>query len=220
MSGGEAAEQATEEAVDEPQGMSERTARVVLLVVACGAMWGVVSVFPWIAYIAVGVGLTLGWQRVRSWQERRGGVSEDAVFVVEPDVVEALRRLIGDDKGVLLTRLQKDLGLPDTKAVKALLEAEGIPWKASRTREGNGPAVRKEAIPAASSPVAADAHGEGCCCRSGGNDNGNNTGGEGPGEGLHVEAIGQAGHVVRHPADAVRHHKVRSRWGHSGNGAS
>lgn len=209
MSGGEVAEEGPEETPDEPQGMSERTAKVVLVVVACGAMWGIVTAFPWIAYIAVGAGLTVGWQRVRGWQQRRHEDAEDAGPEEKPDVAEALRRLIGDDKGVLLTRLQKDLGLPNTKAVKALLKAEGIPWKAGRTREGNGPSVRKEAIPAAPSPVVGDSHGEGCCCRSGNNGNGNNAPEEGPGEGLRVVPIGDSGYIIHDPADAARHHRVK-----------
>lgn len=212
------ADEAEPEEAGEPGGMSERTAKILLSGVGLLAMWGLVAAFPWIAYVVVGVGLTIGWQRVRGWTKARQARSEEQLHVVQPDVAAALRRLVGDDKGVLLTRLRDDLKLPDTKAVKALLDEAGIPWKASRTREGNGPAVRKEAIPPAPSPVADRSHGEGCCCRSGDNSNSNNAGEEEPREGLRVERIGTDGYIIRDPADTVRHHKVRrSEWGHSGN---
>ncbi|MGW1267551.1 hypothetical protein [Streptomyces sp. NPDC002491] len=196
-------------AADEPTEPSEETAgesdepsrssAVVLLVVGSVTAWRIVVAFPEVAYVVVGILGTLGWQKGRAWQ---AGRRKDEVE--QPDVGAALRRLVRDDKGVLLTRLRDDLKLSDTKAVKALLEAEGIPWKPSRTREGNGPAVRREAIPPAPSPVAADLHGEGCCCRSGDNDNGNNGAGEGPGEGIRVERT-DGGLVIYDLADNHRH---------------
>ncbi|MFE4548880.1 hypothetical protein [Streptomyces sp. NPDC056785] len=190
------AEQADEESGDAYE-LSERGRTVLLFVVGAVVAWRIVAAFPDVAYVVVGVLGTLGWQRGQAWREkRRDEQGEAKAKVTPPDVGEALRRLIGDDKGVLLTRLRDDLKLPDTKAVKALLEAESIPWKASRTRAGNGPAVRAESIPAAPSPVA-DSHGDGCCCRSGGNGNTNGHGGDGTGEGLRVEPIGNAGHIVR-----------------------
>lgn len=190
MSAGEEQTTAAEpeaEDVDEPRQMSERTAKIIVIVIAGAVMWGIVVAFPYIAYVVVGILCTLGTQKVRArWAGTAStGVSAPAE-AEQPDVREALRRLIGDDKGVLLTVLRDDLKLPDTKAVKALLQAEGIPWKASRTREGNGPAVRAEAIPPASSPVA-DPHRDGCCCRSGDNSNSNNAPPGGDEKGIRVE---------------------------------
>ncbi|MBK3563206.1 MULTISPECIES: hypothetical protein [unclassified Streptomyces] len=157
---------------DEPSG---RGPVVVLSVVGLVAIWRIIVVFPEVALVGGGVLGTLGWQRVSGWTaRRRDGASEEQLEVKQPDIGEALRRLIGDDKGVLLTVLRDDLNLPDTKAVKALLEAEDITWKPSRTRAGNGPAVRRESIPPAPSPVA-DSHGPGCCCRSGDNNNSNDS---------------------------------------------
>ncbi|MFM9602697.1 hypothetical protein [Streptomyces turgidiscabies] len=179
-------EQTDEEAgeCDEPSG---RGPLVALVVVGMLVAWRVVVVFPEVAYVVVGILGTVGWQKTRAWREGRSNDTEGHEEEAEqPDVMEALRRLVGDDKGVLLTVLRDDLKLPDTKAVKALLEAEGIPWKASRTREGNGPAVRAEAIPPASSPVA-DPHGDGCCCRSGDNSNSNNAPAGGSEKGIRVE---------------------------------
>jgi hypothetical protein len=202
----EAQEQADE--AGESGGMSERTAKAVLLGIAAGALFGVIAAFPWIAYVIVGILGTLGWQKTAGWRARRRDADEDEPEGEEPDVGEALRRLVGDDKGVLLTRLRDDLELPDTKAVKALLAAEGIPWKAVRTREGNGPAVHQDDIPAVPSPVA-EGHGGGCCCRSHGNTNGNNSGEEEPEEGLRVVRIGTDGKIVYDPKDTIRHHTVQ-----------
>ncbi|MEY2244685.1 hypothetical protein AB8A21_17530 [Streptomyces sp. BF23-18] len=185
---------------EEPTG---RGPFVILFTVGAVVVWRVVAVFPEVAYVVVGVLGTVGWQKLTAWREGRHGAEQDEE-AEQPDVGEALRRLVGDDKGVLLTVLRDDLALPDTKAVKALLAAEGIPWKASRTRAGNGPAVRAEAIPPAPSPVT-DSHGNGCCCRSDGNSNSNNGATPAPREGLRVEAIGDSGKLVRRPADDAAH---------------
>ncbi|MFI1701971.1 hypothetical protein ACH419_39325 [Streptomyces bobili] len=197
------------EAAAEPGGMSERTAKAILALVAIGAVWGIVAVWPEIAYIIVGAIGLCGWQKAGAWlRKRRGEPAEGEQERAKPDVAAALRRLIRDDKGVLLTRLRDDLKLPDTKAVKALLDEAGIPWKPSRTRDGNGPAVRKEAIPPAPSPAVSDPHGDGCCCRSGDNDNGNNGRGETPGEGIRVQRT-DGGLIIYDLSDTQRHHRVK-----------
>jgi hypothetical protein len=181
----------------ESEGMSERTAKVILTLILLGAMWAVVVVLPETAYIVTGVLLTIGWQKASTWREERSASDgQDEEEASSPDIGEALRRLVGDDNGVLLTRLRDDLRVPNTKAVKAFLDADGIPWKAVRTRAGNGPAVHVKDIPPAPSP-AADPHGDGCCCRSDDNSNTNNDPG-GPGQkGPRVEAIGDGGRLVR-----------------------
>ncbi|MCI3271409.1 hypothetical protein [Streptomyces cylindrosporus] len=202
-------EEPTAEAADaeEPGERAEKAARLVLTVVAGLALWGLIAAFPWIAYVVVGILGTVGWQKIRAWSAaRRGETAEPAEEPAAPDVGEALRRLVGDDKGVLLTALREDLKLPDTKAVKALLAAEGIPWKAGRTRAGNGPSVRREDIPAAPSPVAGGPHRDGCCCRSGGNTNSNNDPETGSGEGLRVVVIGNDGKIIYDPRDNTSHH--------------
>lgn len=199
-----AAEEQPREAEPEPEpdGMSEGTAKAVLLVIAAGVMAGIVVAFPYVAYVVVGILGTLAWQKAHSWiAQRRGEPMEGEQEAVPPNIGEALRRLIGDDNGVLLTRLRDDLKVPDTKVVKRLLDESGVTWKAVRTRHGNGPGVHKDDVPAAPSPVAADGHGDGCCCRSGDNANANNGSGEGPGEGIRAEAIGDGGRLVHHRAD-------------------
>lgn len=158
----------------EPEGMSERTAKVILTLILLGAMWAIVVVLPETAYVVTGALLTLGWQKARTWrQDHSTADSQAEEQTPPPDVGEVLRRLVRDDNGVLLTRLRDDLHLPNTKAVKQLLDADGIPYKAVRTRAGNGPAVHVKDIPPAPSP-ATDPHGDGCCCRSGANANTNN----------------------------------------------
>lgn len=204
-------EQPAEEAA-EPGERAERTARLVLTLVAGLALWGVLAAFPYVAYVVVGIMGTLGWQRARAWlRGRRSSEGEKPEETPAPDVGEALRRLVGDDKGVLLTILRDDLKLPDTKAVKALLKAEGIPWKAGRTREGNGPSVRRDAIPPAPSPPAAESHGEGCCCRSGANANSNNAREDEPREGFRVVPIGTDGRIVYDLSDTHPYHPLDQR---------
>jgi hypothetical protein len=212
VSAGEEPEAAAEgETAGEPGGMSERTAKAVLLVIVVGVMWGIVAAFPWLAYVIVGVLGTLGWQKARSWRaRRRGDDAEDESEDEEGwDVGEALRRLVGDDRGVLLTRLRDDLKVADTKVVKQLLDAEGITWKAVRTARGNGPGVHVQDIPAAPSPDTGGAHGGGCCCRSGDNNNGDNSDQEEPEEGLRVVPIGTDGKIIYDPKDTIRHHAVQ-----------
>ncbi|MET9729653.1 hypothetical protein ABZZ79_03000 [Streptomyces sp. NPDC006458] len=176
------------EQADEPGEGGEPSSRsrvVALFVVGLVVAWRLVAAFPELAYVVVGVFGTLGCQSFTVWREGRHAEPVETAWQL--DVGEALRRLVRDDRGVLLTVLRDDLQLPDTKAVKALLKADGIPWKAVRTREGNGPAVHRDAIPAAPSPADTDAHGSGCCCRSSDNANSNNSAGEGSGEGIRVQ---------------------------------
>jgi hypothetical protein len=176
----EPAEQ-TEDEAGEDNEQSGRGSLAALVVVALLITWRIVVVFPELAYTVVGVLGTVGCQKIQAWREGRHGDDQTSNAKVEqPDVGEALRRLVGDDNGVLLTRLRDDLKLPDTKVVKRLLDADGITWKGVRTSRGNGPGVHVKDIPPAPSPVA-EAHGDGCCCRSGDNTNSDN-GPEGDGE--------------------------------------
>ncbi|MET8765491.1 hypothetical protein [Streptomyces sp. NPDC004658] len=186
--------------------MSERTARLILSAVAVLVMWGIVATVPEMAYVVVGIIATLGWQKAAAWRAgRRQPDGEGERQAEPPDVGAALRRLVGDDRGVLLTRLRDDLGAADTKAVRALLDSAGIRVRAGvRTAAGNGPGVHADDIPPAP-PTPED----GCCCRSGANANGNNESGTSGREGLRVERIGQSGYILRDPADQVRHHQVR-----------
>lgn len=205
MSAAEAEAPATEAGEESPVG--ERVARLILLAVLLLAMWGIVAALPEMAYVVIGVLGTLGVQRVQAW---RAGRHEETTAEEEqqgPDVTAALHRLIGDDRGVLLTRLREDLGVADTKTVRALLDEAGVRVRAGvRTQAGNGPGVHVDDLP--SPPPTPEG---GCCCRSDANTNANN-GPEGESqEGLRVEHIGQSAYIVRDPAEAVRHHTVRGK---------
>lgn len=199
------------ETAGESDGMSERAARIILFAVAMLALWGVVAALPELAYVVVGILLTLAWQHVTAWLERRRGQDDEEDQEPEqeaPDVTAALQQLVGDDKGVLLTTLRDHLEAADTKTVKALLYEAGIRWRAGvRTTHGNGPGVHHEDIPPA--PPAHDgAHGDGCCCRSDANANTNSTPGEGRGKGLRVEPNGLGGKIVYDLTDDQRHQTV------------
>lgn len=199
MTAEEATETESEEA-GESGGMSERTAKAVLVVVACGALWGLVAAFPWIAYVVVGVLGCLGWQKVRGWAGRRGSAEEDAE-PEELDVVEALQHLGQKGDSVLLTQLQKRLGAADTKAVKALLDGAGVRWRDGvRTPAGNGPGVHQEDIPAP--PPREETPSEsGCSCSS-------EPTTPTPTTGPTVAAIGLAGVVVKDGSEVSRSHRV------------
>lgn len=163
----------TDETAGEYEEPSGRSRVVALFVVGLVAAWRTVVAFPEVAYIVVGILGTIGWQKATAWREGRHGAEEREEEAEQPDVGEALRRLVGDENGVLLTVLRDDLKLPDTKAVKQLLEETGVRWRAGvRTGAGNGPAVHQDDIPPAPSP-ADDCHGDRCCCRSDANTNTN-----------------------------------------------
>lgn len=190
--------------------MSDRTAKIILSVVGLGAAWGIVAAAPWLAYVVVGVLLDRGWQKARSWRESR---HTEEPFVVEAmeaevlDVITALQHLARGGRHVLLTELRDELGVADTKIVRALLDEVGIPIRSGvRTPARNGPGVHHDDVPFDSPGDGADG---GCCsCRSTANANANNSG-RGDGEkGLRVEPIGLAGAVIRDPADATRHHRL------------
>lgn len=217
MSAPEESPEADGEEAAEPRQMSERTAKAILVVIAVGAMWGVVAVAPWVAYVVVGVLGTLGWQKARDWIAGRRDGREDEAPAEEVDIVGVLQSLAKGGRHVLLTELKTALGVADTKAVRALLDGCLIPVRAGvRTQAGNGPGVHHDDIP----PVAGGSPAGRCLCSSGANANANNEAEEGAGEGLRVVPLGTEGKIIYDPKDTVRHHKVRSRWGHSGNGAS
>ncbi|MGW3442196.1 hypothetical protein [Streptomyces sp. NPDC001076] len=191
---------------DEPSG---RGPAVALSVIGLVGAWRLVVTFPEVAYIVVGSISTIGVQKARArWGRHEDGSDSDRLEAAPPDVGEALRALVGDDNGVLLTRLQKHLSLPNTKVVKQLLDVAGITWKAVRTPHGNGPGVHKNDIPTVVVSPVADLHGNGCCCRSGDNDNSDNAHAGGPEEGIRVQRT-DGGWLIRDLGDAGRHGSAR-----------
>jgi len=190
------------ETVEEEQ--PSRLAGGCVLVVAAAAAGGVVYAVPEVGYTVAGVIATISVGKARAWATRRS-VAEEQPDEAEPvDIVAVLHQLGEGGQHVRLTQLQDATGLPDTKAVRALLDDAGIPVRAGvRAGRKNGPGVHHDDFP----PLDRAPFGR-CLCRSGANANANNGPVEGPGEGLRVEAIGQAGTVVHTPAEASRHHRV------------
>lgn len=191
-----------------------RVAGVFVLLVLAGVavlvLKVIVTVAPYTAYFVAGILACLGWQKVRAWAKtRRAPVDGDEDDEEEPDVMEALQHLGRNGDSVLLTQLRKRLRVTDTKAVKKLLKADGIRWRDGvRTPAGNGPGVHHEDIPAPPPREAAPSE-SGCSCSSGPTTATPTTASEERGEGLRVEPIGQAGAIIRDPADTVRHHRVK-----------
>lgn len=210
MSTDEKPESTGAEPAGEPRQMSERTAKAILLIIAFGAIWGIVRVVPYVAYFVAGILTCRGWQKTRGWIGRRQTSGDAESEAAEVDVVEVLQLLARGGRSVLLTELRDEIGAADTKVVKALLDEAGVRWREGvRTPAGNGPGVYHDDVPPLS-PVGGGAHEGRCSCRSTANANANNADSDPPGEGLRVVPIGQAGTVVHDPADAVRHHKVRN----------
>lgn len=168
----------------------------------------VVMVVPETAYYAAGLLTAAGVRRARTWvagrRDRASGAEPDEELPV--DIVAVLQQLGEDGQNVRLTQLQKAVGLPDTKAVRALLDAAGIPVRPGvRAGEKNGPGVHAADIP----PVD-DAPSDRCLCRSGANANANNDSENGPEKGFRVETTGQAGITVYDLSETHRSHKVRA----------
>lgn len=196
----------SEEQAPEVEEQPSRLAGGCVLVVAAAAAGGVVYAVPEVGYYAAGLLTTAGISRVRTWAAGRRTVAEEQPEDDAVDIVATLHELSpAGAANVRLTQLQEATGLPDTKAVRVLLDEEGVPVRAGVRADGkNGPGVHSDDIPRW--PCGPSS--EGCWCTSGANANANNAPGEGPGEGLRVEAIGQAGTVVHTPAEASRHHRV------------
>ncbi|MDX3294633.1 hypothetical protein PV569_13045 [Streptomyces scabiei] len=192
------------------QGEPSRIAGAVVVLVLTGlailALKAIITAFPYVAYYVAGLLTSWGWQRARTWLNRRGDDVQEPGDEHGPDALDAVIALHALSRGnsVLLTALRDELELPDTKTVKALLDEADVPYKAVRTPTGNGPGVHKDDIPPMVSP-ADDSHDERCCCRSDDNDNADNATGDAPQKGTRVEAIGDGGRLVSELAhDACR----------------
>lgn len=170
-----------------------RAAIGCLAVIGITAAGTIVMVVPETGYYVAGLLTAAGVRRTRTWASRRREAAEAEADEQEPvDIVAALQRLGEGGEHVRLTQLQEAAGLPDTKAVRALLDAADIPIRPGVRAGGkNGPGVHAADIP----PLGAAPSG-GCLCRSDANANTNNTPGEGPEKGFRVEHTGQAGVTV------------------------
>lgn len=190
----------------QPSRIAGAIAGAAFAVIAIVLVRLVVIRVPYVAYFVAGIIVGTVWQRARARLAKRregdSGVEEETEEAAPPDVAETLRLLSMGQHHVLLTSLQRSLGVADTKAVRKLLKADGIRVRPGvRTPAGNGPGVHHDDIPPAPlSPT--EAHGEGCCCRSANNTNANNETEDPSQKGLSVEAIGQAGTLIRDPSEA------------------
>lgn len=189
------AEEQQPEDLGEPGGMSERTARLILVGVLLLALWGIVAVLPETAYVVVGVLGTLGWQRVRGWlARRRGDTGEDED---EPDdekretVAETLHRLAAPN--VFLADFA-EARLMSVESARAVLEALDIRVRrAVRNGENTGVGVHRDDIPPLPRPLSEEPD----TCVD-----------------LHnqqptSEPIGLAGWVLKDGSEASRRHRLR-----------
>lgn len=116
------------------------------------------------------------------------------------DVVDLVRDLIGDDRGVLLTALRTPLQAADTRAVRETLHAAGIEWrKGVRTEAGNGPGVHRDDLPPLP-PTEGSAPVGSLTCTNTANTNANNT--------LRVESR-EGMTIITDPADRHRAHSLK-----------
>lgn len=197
---------------EEPSRIAGAVVVLVLTGLAILALKALVTAFPYVAYYVAGLLTCWGWQRGRTWLNRRGDDVQEPGEERGPDALDAVIALHALSRGdsVLLTALRDELELPDTKAVKALLDEADVPYKAVRTPTGNGPGVHKDDIPPIVSP-ANDPHDERCCCRSDDNNNADNATDDAPQKGTRVEAIGDGGRLVSELTDhACRNRPART----------
>lgn len=194
---------ADEAPVGESEGAS-RAAGGCVLAVALGVAGGAVYAVPELGYTVAGALATVAVGKARAWAAGRSQDTEEAeADEQEPvDIVAVLQSLGQGGEHVRLTQLQEAAGLPDTKAVRALLDEVGIRVR-SGVRSGgkNAPGVHATDIP----PIEATPS-ERCLCRSGANANTNNDAGKGPEKGFRVEHTGQAGTTVYDLSETHRHH--------------
>jgi hypothetical protein len=201
MSDDTAGETGPDEVEDPPSRVAGGCVLLVLAGVAVLVLRVVVIAAPYTAYFVVGVLVTVGWQRAAGWLRRRREDREEVEDEEEPDVVEALQHLGRKGDHVLLTQLQRRLGVKDTKAVRALLKAEKVRVRPGvRAPKGNGPGVHQKDIPAPP-PVEVTPSESGCSCRPGPTT-------PTPTTGMTVEPIGLAGIVVKDGSEAARQHRI------------
>ncbi|MFB6512094.1 hypothetical protein ACFCW4_02665 [Streptomyces virginiae] len=177
-----------------------RVAGGCVLAVALAAGGTIAYAVPESAYFVAGLLATRAAHKARALAERFRRPDDES----EPEEVDIVAKLQGLAEGgehVRLTQLQEATGLPDTGAVRALLDGAGIRVRSGVRAGGkNGPGVHHEDVP----PLPGAGNGApsgGCLCSSAANTNANNAPSEGTREGLSVETIGQAGAVVRVPSE-------------------
>jgi hypothetical protein len=164
---------------------------------------------PDVARFAV-PGALLGWCVAAWWHAPPvtaatpdGPSEEDATEPHDPDpqdVIDLVRDLIGDDRGILLTALRAPLHAPSTRAVRERLAAADVPVRGGvRAPGGNGPGVHRDDLPAPA-PLPDPTPVDGVAAGHDANTNTNNT--------LRVEAR-EGMTIIYDPADQHRAHSLK-----------
>lgn len=184
-------------AEEQPDG---RVAGGCVLAVALAAGGTIAYAVPESAYFVAGLLATRAAHKARALATRFRRPDDES----EPEEVDIVAKLQGLAEGgehVRLTQLQEAAGLPDTKAVRALLDEAGVRVRSGVRAGGkNGPGVHHEDVP----PLPGAGNGApsgGCLCSSAANTNANNAAPPTPRKGLRVEPIGHAGSIVRDPSE-------------------
>lgn len=162
-----AAPEPVEQRVGESDGSSRAAGRCVVAIGISGLL-GACYAYPGLGTFVAGSVATVAVSKGRQWvAKRRADAPEDAELEAEPvDIVAHLQALGEGGNGVLLTALKDAADLPDTKAVRALLDEAGIRVRAGvRTPAGNGPGVHADDIPTPSPTTSSPSQG-GCLCSS------------------------------------------------------
>ncbi|MFD6968364.1 hypothetical protein [Streptomyces sp. NPDC059949] len=182
---------------DAGEGGNRAAGGCVLAVVLAGA-GGVAYAAPEAAYFVTGLLAAAGVRRARAWVAARRAVGEEQDE--EPiDIVAALQGLAEGGEHVRLTQLQQAAGLPDTKAVRALLDEAGIPVRPGVRAGGkNGPGVHRDDVPPLPAPASGAPSG-GCLCSSAANTNANN---------VRVDRVGDGAQITVTDLSERRAYKV------------
>ncbi|MGW6566458.1 hypothetical protein [Streptomyces sp. NPDC054975] len=192
--------------VVEPEEQPSKLAGGCVLAIGAALAGGVVYAVPELGYTVAGLGAATGYRRARAWAlgRRKRATEEEPEAEDVIDIVATLHEL--SPAGALhvrLTELQEATGLPDTKAVRALLDDDEIRVRTGVRAGGkNGPGVHSDDIPRW--PCGPSS--EGCWCTSDANTNANNTLESDPEKGFRVEHTGQAGTTVYDLSETRRHH--------------
>ncbi|WP_435610879.1 hypothetical protein [Streptomyces sp. C10-9-1] len=196
---------------DDPQltPASRAAGAVVAGILLGGPLLALTLAIPQTATFTAGALTALTARRAYAWhQERHHEDDDDQEHEEQPlDITAHLRTLSDGTDHVLLTRLAKAAGLPNTRAARALLADAGIRVRGVRTPHGNGPGIHTADIPAAPTPAESAPSG-GCCCTSDDNTNSNNSPAEGAQKGIRVERIGTDGRIVYDENEPGRYHPV------------
>lgn len=157
MSADEEPEAVEDEDAGESEGMSERTAKLLLLAVLLLAMWGIIAAAPWMAYVVVGILLDRGWLKARDWQAQRGSGEEEASPAESPatgglslarELTVALHAVGAPHAHI--SALAEHLNAP-AERVRDALDEVGIPRSGGVRMKGRkvavSPGVKREDFP-------------------------------------------------------------------------